>query len=258
VAAKEVALFVTCLTDTFEPRVGVAVVRLLRHFGCAVRFPAEQTCCGQPQFNNGYHTEAAALGRRMIDVFEPYEAVVTPSGSCASMVKHHLPELLAEEPSYGTRARALADRTWEFGQFCVDQLRIDPAEISAPPVGPMTYHYSCHLRGLQTYAEATRLVADMRDVDFRPLERLDQCCGFGGAFHVLYPEVSTAMVDDKLDSIARTGATTVVCNEAGCGMTIGGAARRRGMNLRLLHVAELWAEGLGLMADHPAQETTRS
>ena len=247
----DVALFITCLTDTFEPRVGVAVVRLLRHFGCTVHFPPKQTCCGQPQYNNGYHAEAARLGRRMVDIFEPYPYVVTPSGSCATMVKLHTPQLLADDSAYAAGARRLADKTYEFGQFVTEVLKIEVETLTAPTAEPTTFHYSCHLRHLQTPEQAARLVHGLQQLDYRPLERIDQCCGFGGAFGALYPQISNAMVQDKLDCIERSGASVVVCNEAGCGMTIGGAARRRGLSVKFKHVAELWAESLGLMDDQP-------
>lgn len=250
-AGVDVALFITCLTDTFAPRVGVAVVRVLRHFGCAVHFPPEQTCCGQPAYNNGFHDEAAAMGRRMIDVFDGYPHVVTPSGSCAAMVIHHLPELLADDPAYADRADALARRTWEFSVFLTDVLGVDPASIPVRADGPVTYHYSCHLRGILSAEEASALVARLGGIDYRPLEGLDQCCGFGGAFGALYPDISHAMTRDKLAAIARSGARVVICNEAGCGLTLEGAARRSGLDVRFKHLAEVIAESLGLMDDMP-------
>jgi L-lactate dehydrogenase complex protein LldE len=247
----DVALFITCLTDTLEPRVGVAMVRLLRHFGCRVRFPSAQTCCGQPQYNNGYHAEAAALGRRMIDIFAGYEHIVTPSGSCAAMVKHHLPELLKDDAKYHSRAADLARRTCEFGRFMTEVLKVSPADLAAPSGTPLTFHYSCHLRGIADADDAERLVRDMRGVGFRPLRLRDECCGFGGAFHVEYSPIADAMCRDKIENIRATGASTVVCNEAGCGMNIGGCARRLGANVRIAHFAEIWAESLGLMDDAP-------
>jgi len=247
----DVALFVTCLTDTFAPRVGVAVVRLLRHYGCTIHFPPDQTCCGQPAYNNGFHEEAAEMGRRLIDVFDGFEYVVTPSGSCASMVIHHLPDLLAGDRAYGERARQLAARTWEFSMFLTDVLRVDVSSIAADPARAVTFHYSCHNRGLQSTEQASALVRGLKEVDYRPLDHLDQCCGFGGAFSALYPNISNAMVCDKVNAIARTGASVVVSNEAGCTMTMQGTARRHGLNVAFKHVAEVLAEALGLMGDWP-------
>lgn len=244
-------MFVTCLTDTFAPRVGVAVVRVLRHYGCSVHFPEGQTCCGQPAYNNGFHEEAAAMGRRMIDVFDGYPYVVTPSGSCASMVMHHTPALLAGDPAYGERARDLAGRTWEFGRFLTRVLKVDPASVRVDAERPVTFHYSCHMRSIAPAEEAAALVKNLGGIDYRPLERLDQCCGFGGAFSAFYANISNAIARDKLDAIERTGAGVVVCNEAGCTMTMEGSARRRGLKVAFKHVAEVLAESLGLMDDVP-------
>lgn len=247
----DVALFITCLVDTFEPRVGVAVVRLLRHFGCTVRFDPRQTCCGQPHYNNGFSAEAADLGRRLIDVFAGAQYVVTPSSSCAAMVRKHLPELLADDPAYAARSRDLAERTWVVTDFVTCVLGVDPAQLAPSDPVPATYHYSCHNRALQPLAEAQSAAGHTCGPVFRPLPRGEQCCGFGGAFNLDYPDISQAMVTDKLDCIAQTGARLLVCNETGCGMTIGGAARRRGMNLRIKHLVEIWAEALGLMDEYP-------
>src|SRR5271154_5117446 len=87
------ALFITCLTDQFYPHVGVAVTKILERFGCEVCFPTTQTCCGQPFFNNGFHSESRELARRMIEIFEPYPYVVTPSGSCCAMVREQYHQL---------------------------------------------------------------------------------------------------------------------------------------------------------------------
>ena len=241
----KVALFVTCLTDTYYPRVGEAVVRVLRHFGCDVEFPAEQTCCGQPAFNSGFHDEAAAVARRMLRVFEPYQTVVTPSASCAGMVKHHFAELLAGDADECAAAERLAARTHEFSTFLANELGV---KISAHLEfdEPITFHYPCHARGVYALDELTGWLA-CAAVDLRRPRHADLCCGFGGVFSVEFPEISGAMLKDKLDELSATGARLVVCNEGGCALNMSGGAHRRGLPLRFKHLAECLAESLGLM-----------
>jgi L-lactate dehydrogenase complex protein LldE len=242
----DVALFVTCLTDTFFPRAGQAVVRVLRHFGCRVAFPAEQTCCGQPAYNSGFHSEAATLARRMIKVFEPYETVVSPSASCTAMVKQHYPELLAEEPYWRSAAERLSGKTHEFATFLVDQLGVDiGAHLRFDEA--VTFHYPCHARGIYGAEDLQGWLAGAKHIDLRVPERPDLCCGFGGVFAVDYPEISGALLNDKLEQLLATGAKLVVCNEGGCTMQIAGGARRRGTPLQFKHIAECLAESLGLM-----------
>ncbi|MGA3066208.1 MAG: (Fe-S)-binding protein [Tepidisphaeraceae bacterium] len=236
-----VALFITCLTDQFFPRVGVAVTKILEHFGCEVFFPREQTCCGQPMFNNGFPVEAGELARRWVEIFKPYEYVVTPSGSCCSMVREHYPQLLDGSDVPG--------RTYEFVEFLEKVLKVDVSGISLPQSRKVAYHYTCHLRGLGIEPRPPRILREMGNVQMMELERADQCCGFGGTFAVKYPVVSGAIVEDKTDCIARSGAETLVCNDAGCTMNIAGMCRRRGMETRVVHLAELMAEGMGIDLD---------
>jgi L-lactate dehydrogenase complex protein LldE len=242
----KVALFVTCLTDTYYPRVGEAVVRVLRHFGCDVEFPAEQTCCGQPAFNSGFHDEAAAVARRMLRVFEPYATVVTPSASCAGMVKHHFAELLADDAVERARAEHLGARTHEFTTFLANELGVDiGAHLRFDE--PITFHYHCHARGVYALDELRTWLEGADGADLRIPQRADVCCGFGGAFSIEFPEVSGAMLRDKLDLLSATGARLVICNEGGCALHMTGGAHRRDIPLRFKHLAECLAESLGLM-----------
>jgi L-lactate dehydrogenase complex protein LldE len=242
----KVALFVTCLTDTYYPRVGEAVVRVLRHFGCDVEFPAGQTCCGQPAFNSGFHDEAAAVARRMLRVFEPHETVVTPSASCAGMVRNHFAGLLAADAQERAAAERLAARTHEFSTFLANELAVDIGSHLAFDE-PVTFHYPCHARGVYTLEELAGWLRGAPGVDLRSPERPDLCCGFGGIFSIEFPEISGAMLNDKLEQLGATGAGLVICNEGGCALNISGGAHRQGLRLRFKHLAECLAESLGLM-----------
>jgi L-lactate dehydrogenase complex protein LldE len=239
------ALFITCLTDTFYPRVGEACVRVLRHFGCDVTFPCEQTCCGQPAYNSGCAPDARAVAQRHITVFEPCETIVSPSASCVTMVRHHYPELFATSDHWRHRAEQVGQRTFEITDFLTRQLGVDlPTHLRSTT--PLTYHFPCHARTIYSAETLEAWLAGPR-VTLRPPATPDLCCGFGGAFAVDLPELSTAMLDDKLNELIATGAPVVVCNEGGCGLHLGGAARRRNLNLRFTHVVELLAESLGLL-----------
>ncbi len=243
-----VALFVTCLTDTFFPHVGVALVRVLRHFGCTLEFPEAQTCCGQPAFNSGFHAEAAAAAKRLIEIFDPYEHVVTPSASCAAMVKHHYPELLADDADWKQRAASLARRTHEFSVFLRDVLAVDIAPLLRFD-HEFTYHYPCHARGVYSLDELRQVLAQAGGEKLKTPRPVDLCCGFGGAFAVEFSEISSAMMDSKLEALRATGCDTIVCNEGGCALHLAGGAHRQGRPLKFVHIAEVLADSLGLMND---------
>jgi L-lactate dehydrogenase complex protein LldE len=233
----KVSLLVTCLGDVFFPDVGLATVRLLRRLGIDVDFPQTQTCCGQPHFNSGFHEDARALARHTIRAFAGERLVVTPSGSCAAMVKLEYPELFEHDLAWHGRAEDLARRTHELSDFLVNVLQIE--DVGAHFPARVTYHMACHLRGLGTFTEPERLLQRVRDLEYVPLERKDECCGFGGSFAVRMPAISGAMVQDKAAFIEKTGADTVVATDAGCLMNIAGCLRRRGSKVRALHLAQV-------------------
>ncbi|WP_428940548.1 (Fe-S)-binding protein [Fontivita pretiosa] len=244
-----VALFITCLTDQFYPRVGVAVTKVLERLGCKVYFPRAQTCCGQPFFNNGFHDEARELARRFIEIFEPYDYIVTPSGSCCAMVREQFHELLHEDHAWEHGLRRVVSRTYEFVEFLDRVLKVDLSGLSLPQPSTVTYHYTCHLRGIGVRDEGVKLLRQMGNVQFVPLEKTDQCCGFGGTFAVKYPAISGAIVQDKVNCIAATAAQVTVCNDAGCTMNISGMCHRRGVDTQVKHIAELIAQAMGLDLD---------
>jgi L-lactate dehydrogenase complex protein LldE len=248
-AQHNVALFITCLTDQFYPHVGVAVTKLLEHFGCRVEFPKAQTCCGQPFFNNGFHPETRKLAERFIEIFEPYDYIVTPSGSCCAMVREQYEYLLKDDKKWAERMHKVTHRTYEFVEFLDKVLKVDFSQFKLPETEPITYHYTCHLRGIGVKDEGVKLLRQIGNVDFRPLEKVDQCCGFGGTFATKYPAISGAIVEDKVKCIAGTGAATLVCNDAGCTMNISGMCHRQGVPVKTRHIAELMADAMGIETD---------
>jgi L-lactate dehydrogenase complex protein LldE len=241
-----IALFITCLTDQFYPQVGIAVTKILEHFGCKVCFPESQTCCGQPFFNNGFHPEAAELARKWVADFENYDYIVTPSGSCCAMVRDHFPELLEQDHAYEHGMRRVVGRTYEFVEFLDKVLKVDLSQLKLPEPRTVTYHYTCHLRGIGVKDEGVKLLKQIGNVEFVGMEKTDQCCGFGGTFAVKYPAISGAIVEDKVECIAKTGAEVTICNDAGCSMNISGMCHRANIPSQTRHFAELMAEALGI------------
>ncbi len=244
---RRVGLFVTCLVDLFRPTVGFAAVALLERAGCEVAVPAAQTCCGQPAYNSGSRADAKAVARGVITAFEPYEAVVAPSGSCAGMIRHHYPALFADEPEWAGRAERLAARTFELISYLVDECGVSTA--GARHEGQVTYHDSCSsLREMGVRAQPRKLLETVEGLTLKELATPEVCCGFGGTFCVKYPDISARMVADKTADIAATGAGTVLAGDLGCLLNIAGRLSREGRAVRARHVAEVLAD----MSDRPA------
>ncbi|OEJ93644.1 (Fe-S)-binding protein [Streptomyces thermolilacinus] len=241
-----VALFVTCVNDALYPRTGVATVRLLERLGVTVEFPAAQSCCGQPAYNTGYRHETEPLVRRFDRAFRAYEYVVTPSGSCAAMVRDAYPRLGAKAAAEGrgtelaeAAARA-APRTYELTEFLVDVLGV--TDVGAYFPHTVTYHPTCHgLRALGLGDRPRRLLAHVRGLELRELDGAEECCGFGGTFAVKNPDVSAAMGADKARAVEATGADAVCALDNSCLAHIGGTLARRGSRVRPVHLAEILA-----------------
>ncbi len=236
----KVSLFVTCLVDQLYPQVGLSTVRLLERFGADVDFDARQTCCGQPAFNSGYEDEARQVGRHFVDLYQDREWIVTPSGSCCSMIKVFLPELLEDDRRYAEAARKISERTWELSDFLVSVLKVESTGASFP--ARVTYHDSCHLlRELGIQDAPRKLLGAVSGIDLREMSNSDRCCGFGGTFSVKFCEISSAMGSNKLDAIRQTGADYVVATDVSCLMHLDGLIRRQESNLQVLHIAEVLA-----------------
>jgi L-lactate dehydrogenase complex protein LldE len=236
-----VSLFVTCLVDQLWTSIGVSSVEVLRRVGCEVQFDKRQTCCAQPAFNTGYRDEARQVAQRFISIFEDSnaDAIVSPSGSCTAMV-HHYPDLFAGEPEWIKRARAVAAKTHELSSFLIHVLKIE--DVGASWKGRLTWHDACHgLRDLDIKSEPRTLIRNVRGAEFVELEHADACCGFGGTFSVKYPEISVAILDQKIEAIERAGVQAVVSGDASCLMQIGGRLSRNGSRVRPMHIAELLA-----------------
>jgi L-lactate dehydrogenase complex protein LldE len=221
-----VSLFVTCFNDTLFPQTGRAVVRLLERLGCEVEFPEEQTCCGQMHLNSGFADEGLALVRRLAAVFDGYEAVVTPSASCAAMVREQLGD--AAPPVY------------ELSEFLLDVLEVE--DVGAYYPHRVTYHPTCHsLRSLRLADRPRRLLDSVRGIELVELPDALECCGFGGTFAVKNADVSTAMLSDKVRGVLDTRAEVVCAVDSSCLMHIGGGLSRGRSGVRPVHLAEILA-----------------
>jgi L-lactate dehydrogenase complex protein LldE len=244
-AGKPVSLFVTCMIDMLYPDTGMSVVDVLEHLGIEVVFPMGQTCCGQPGFNAGYRAEARKVALQFMDAFSEAEVIVTPSGSCAAMVRHEYPGLFADEADLHRRARHLASITWEFTEYLVDGLGVTDLAPAHPQGGRYAFHEACHgLRILGIGPQARALVDGLGDTEVVELFEGDVCCGFGGLFSVKMPAVSGAMLKNKIEAIEACPADCILTCDASCMTHLNGGLSRAKSVKRVRHVADLLAEAI--------------
>ncbi len=218
------ALFVTCVNDTLFPAAGQAVVKLLERLGVEVDFPLEQTCCGQMHMNSGHGEEGRTLARRTEEVFADAEVVVTPSASCAGMLRENAPGLAV----------------YELSEFLCDVLEV--TDVGARFPHRVALHPTCHsLRELRVGDRPRRLLERVDGIELVELERAEECCGFGGTFAVRNAATSTAILTDKLRDVLDSGAEVVTAADSSCLMQIGGGLSRGRSGVRTAHLAEVLA-----------------
>jgi L-lactate dehydrogenase complex protein LldE len=237
-----VALMVTCVNDAMFPETGKAVVTLLRRLGVEVEFPAAQTCCAQPMINTGYLDEAVPVVRTFVDAFASYDAIVTPSGSCAGAVRHQH-GIVARRSGDAGLAEAVdrtAPRVYELTEFLVDVLGV--VDVGAYFPHRVTYHPTCHsLRMLGVRDRPRRLLQAVRGLRLEELPGAAECCGFGGTFAVKNADTSVAMGADKARHVRETGAEVLVAGDNSCLMHVGGMLSRQQTGVRTMHLAEILA-----------------
>jgi len=226
------------------PGTGVSVVEILEHLDIEVRFPMGQTCCGQPAFNSGFHDDARAVAKQFLTAFADAEVIVAPSGSCASMVRHYYPQLFKDDAEWYDRATWAASMTWEFTEYLVDGLGITDIGAKLPPM-TVAFHHACHgLRLMGLKNQAQQLVENIDGVTVTELEGYDQCCGFGGLFSVKMPQISGAMLRDKIEHIKACDADMILTGDCSCMTQINGGLSRNQVEKHVTHIADLLARGL--------------
>jgi L-lactate dehydrogenase complex protein LldE len=233
---NKIHLFVTCLVDVFFPEVGESTVECLNKAGYEVLFDDHQTCCGQPAFNAGYWQDAKRIAIHFLDVYESHsEPIVIPSGSCAAMIRHGYLELFKSDPENLRRAQTIAARTFELSEFLTTLPALKPYTKTIHP--KVAYHPSCHLlRQLGIDTQPKQLLSN-NNVDFVSLE--PECCGFGGVFSIDQPEISSAMLERKIQAIEATKTNLVVACDVSCLMHIEGGSRHLGKNIQCSHLAQI-------------------
>ncbi len=242
----QVGLFIPCYVDQLYPDVAWATIELLEQFGCEVHFPEAQTCCGQPMANTGCVHEARPLAQRFVSIFQSYEYVVCPSGSCTAMVRQHYHDYFHDDAAYAS----LRPRVFELTEFLVDVLKVDHIPGRFPHrVG---LHQSCHgLRELRlgnssemvgpTFSKARQLLESLEGIELVSLTRSDECCGFGGTFAVAEEAVSCMMGLDRLHDHEQAGTQVLTANDMSCLMHLQGLILRQRKPMHVMHIAEILA-----------------
>jgi len=239
----KVGLFIPCYVDQFYPQVGIATLQLLERFGCQVSYPVKQTCCGQPMANSGYEHLTHDCNRLFINNFSEFDYIVSPSGSCVLHIKDHLHDDKREGEATHVRTHI-----YELTEFLTDILKVENLTAHFPHrVG---VHQSCHgQRGLHVaqmselvappFSKPEKLLNMVAGLELVKLDRVDECCGFGGTFCVAEEAVSVRMGIDRVDDHVKNGTEVLTGGDMSCLMHLEGVIRRRQLPIKVMHIAEI-------------------
>lgn len=240
IATPSVYFFGTCLADMMYADSAMAAIKLIEREGYEVIYPMEQSCCGQPAYNSGFRDDARKVAWKQVQIFSKDDfPIVVPSGSCAGMMKVHYPKLFKDSPEL-FEVKRFSERVVEFTTFLNQHAKAKYTDRGQPVKA--TWHSSCHaMREANCIQDSKALLSQLGNVELIELERERECCGFGGTFSIKQPEISGAMVADKVADIVATGASVVLSGDCGCLMNITGHMEKENVTIKGQHIAEfIW------------------
>jgi L-lactate dehydrogenase complex protein LldE len=236
-----IQLFIPCFVDQLYPETGFNMIKVLEKAGCKVRYNPSQTCCGQPAFNAGFRDEARAVCRKFIKDFSGGNYIVAPSASCVGFARNYFSKLF-DNSSYHHDANEVSTRIYEFSEFMVKILKVE--DVGASFKAKATYHDSCAgLRECNIKTEPRKLLANVKGLDIIEMNEMETCCGFGGTFAIKFEAISIGMADQKVENALATGAEYIISTDHSCLMHLDGYTRKKGFNLKTMHIADVLASG---------------
>jgi L-lactate dehydrogenase complex protein LldE len=243
-----VGLFIPCYIDDFYPDVAMATLDILEANGFLVDYPFSQNCCGQPFVNNGFIDEAKELAEKFYETFQEYDYIVAPSSSCIGTVKYRYRGILSDE-----QFETLSRKSFELCEFLYDVVGVDRLIIPNPYRGRVGLHNSCHsIRELKLcspselnishYSKIRAILSKMEDLIVLEPSR-DECCGFGGTYSIMEPEVSVMMGRDRINEHLKNRVSMMVGVDSSCLMHMEAIAKKNRINMKFYHIAQILARG---------------
>lgn len=234
-----VQIFIPCFVDQLYPETAFNMVKVLEKAGCKVSYNTNQTCCGQPAFNAGFWDESKAVCSKFLKDFSGSDYIVAPSASCTGFVRNYYSKLF-DNSSVHNEVKDLQKRLFEFSEFMTDVLKVE--DVGATLHGKATYHDSCAgLRECKIKEAPRKLLSKVKGLELVEMNDVETCCGFGGTFAVKFDAISVAMADQKITNALETGAQYIISTDLSCLMHLDGVIKKKGINLRTLHIADVLA-----------------
>ena len=236
-----VDIFIPCFVDQLFPETAFNMIKVLEKAGCTVNYNPAQTCCGQPAFNAGFWDQCKDVANKFINDFPNERYIVTPSASCAGMVKNYYPEIFHNSVLHN-KSKSIQKNIYEFSDFLVNVLNV--TDIGARLNGVATYHDSCSaLREMGIKKEPRTLLSNVRGLEIREMQDTETCCGFGGTFSVKYEAIAVGMAEQKIIHVEETSAEIIISTDVSCLMHLDGYLKKQNKKIKVMHIADVLASG---------------
>ena len=217
------------------------MVKVLEKLGCNVSYNPDQTCCGQPAYNAGFHNEATDVARKFLHDFEEKTYIVSPSGSCTGFIRNSYGKMF-DNSSDHLRCNQVTANTFEFTEFLTKVLKVE--NVGAELNARVTYHDACGALRECGIREAPRtLLENVKGLTLLDMKESETCCGFGGSFAVKYEPISIGMAQSKVKNAIETGAKYMVSTDVSCLMHLQGYIDANNLPIQTLHIADVLASG---------------
>jgi glycolate oxidase iron-sulfur subunit len=243
----KVAFFPGCVIDKMLPRIGEAVLDVLKHHDVGVYLPSKQICCGIPTLSSGDIESFNKLVELNIEALTKtdFDYLVTACATCTATIKEFWPKFMENFSSQiQNNIKDLADKTMDINQFLVDKVGIKPCRASLGG-RRVTYHDPCHLKkSLGVSAQPRTLLCANPDYNFIEMNEADVCCGNGGTFNLHHYDVSKQIGLRKRDNIIASKADVVATGCPACIMQITDMLSQHGDHIQVRHPVEIYAQTL--------------
>ncbi len=236
-----VDIFIPCFVDQLFPDTAFNMIKVLERAGCTVKYNPAQTCCGQPAFNGGFWDQCKDVAEKFIADFPNERYIVTPSASCAGMVKNYYPEIF-HNTVHHNKSKSIQKNIYEFSDFLVNILNV--TDVGARLEGIATYHDSCSaLREMGIKKEPRTLLSNVRGLELKEMEDTETCCGFGGTFSVKYEAIAVGMAEQKIINAEAAEARLIISTDVSCLMHLDGFIKKQNKKMKVMHLADVLASG---------------
>jgi len=234
-----VDIFIPCYIDQVYPATAINMVKVLERIGCGVNYNAGQTCCGLPAFHNGFREHCKEVGEKLIKEFQNERYIVSPGGSCVSMVKNYYPDMFHNSVLHN-EFKSVQKYIYEFSEFLVKVMHV--SDTGSRFSGTGVFMDNCTaLRECGIHESPRLLLSKVKGLKMVEMAEGGMCCGFGNTFAGNFEEIAVKLAEQKVQHAKNAGADVIISTDMGCLMHLEGYIRKQQIPMRVMHIADVLA-----------------